>query len=384
MNDWRQVLSVAMLTNPGAAVGVLTPVFVNALTANGRFTLADASLIGAAELGGLTVALLLGPLFVHRFDRRIVALLGTSLAIAGQLASLTTPDAGMTATARFLAGGGVGALYAVAIAHLATSKSPDRAFGIVVTANHIVGAALLTTIAWLSNLYPARAAFLIVVAFQLMTALFIARLPGRGSSVTNYRTREPTTARTGVPALLGLFGIFLLATAFGSVWPIMGQIAAEEGILAGELTLAFSLAGAAGLLPGLVVTAIGLRAGRAVPLMLGSLAFGGSLMLPGSSAPFALATVLVMFFWTFNIPYHLGLVAALDRSGRLTVFASAMLPLGIAVGQAGSGQLAAVQGVNSVTIVGGALATAAGIMALLTLHVGRDLIKREPQDVSPA
>jgi predicted MFS family arabinose efflux permease len=292
-----------------------------------------------------------------------------------------TPGAGITATARFLAGGGVGALYAVAIAHIATSRSPDRAFGIVVTANHIVGAALLTMIAWLSNLYPGRAAFLIVVTFQLLTAFFIVQLPGRPSSASHGRqARAPIARRTGLPALLGLFGMFLLATAFGSVWPIMGQIAAKGGIASGEVTLAFSLAGAAGLIPGLLVTAIGLRAGRAVPLVLGSLAFGGSLMLPGSGAPFAVATVLVMFFWTFNIPYHLGLVAAIDRSGRLTVFTSAMLPLGIAVGQAGAGQMAAVQGVNSVTVVGGILAAAAGVTALLTLHVARDLMKSLPQE----
>lgn len=374
---WSDLLSVAMLTNPGAAVGVITPAVTGMFTAAGRFPLATAALLGAVELAGLTVALLLGPWFVDRFDRRRTATAAIGVAILGQSLSLATDIPAAVAVLRFAAGLGEGGLYAVAIAYLASTAAPDRAFGVVVTSNHIVGVTLLTVIAWVSADYPAQAAVVVVVVFQLLTALLIVRLPRRPEppSAPAIATdivdqAPPSISAPAATAILGLLGTFLLSAGFGAVWPMIGQIAAEREIAPGIVALAFSLAGVAGLVPGLIVTALGLRLGRALPLAAASIGFALSLLLPTTDVTFFAPTVLILFFWTFNIPYYLGFVAAIDRSGRLAVFTSAMIPFGIAVGQGVSGQIAASAGFQAVTALG---ATSVGLaLAVMLVAIYRD------------
>ncbi len=359
---WADLCRVALLTNPGAAVGVIVPTVVNMFTAGGRFSLATASLLGAAELAGLTVALLLGPLFVNRYDRRWTAALAIGLAIVGQALSLSAMSAPVVGALRLFAGIGEGGLYAVAVAHLAATAAPDRAFGLMLTANHVVGALLLATIAWLSGAYPAQAAIAVVIVFQLLTATLIGKLPRRPARAAA-RHRPSGAGGAVAPAVLGLLGMLLLAGGFGVVWPLIGQIAKARGVSPHAVALAFSLAGAVGLLPGMLVTALGLRVGRVLPLSIGSLAFAAALSLPTFDVPFMVPTLLIMFFWTFSIPYYLGLVAAVDRSGRLTVLTTAMLPFGIAVGQALAGQIVATVGLRGVTLLGGASV----IVALLAM-----------------
>ena len=103
--SWAYLVAAAMLTNPGAVIGVIAPTFIDSFVA-GSFSLASAAVFSSLELAGLTVALLLSPLLLGRFDRRHLAWLAVGVALIGQLSSLFVRDVGLLGALRALAGTG--------------------------------------------------------------------------------------------------------------------------------------------------------------------------------------------------------------------------------------------------------------------------------------
>lgn len=368
-DGWTGLIAIAMLTNPGAAVGVVAPTIVDAFVRRG-ISLSMASLLGAAELAGLTVALLCSPLFLNRFDRRALAGIAVVMAISGQLLSLIFDAPHSLGALRVLAGLGEGGMYAVAIASLAATRSPDRAFGVVAILNQISATLLLVAIAHLNGSYPQSGAIAVMLGLVMLTSLFVTTLPRRvdaGSTGQNtgFDLKTPFAL---TPALFGLAGTFLLSCGFGAVWPFIGQIAVARNISDELIASAFSWVGAAGILAGVIVTALGLKLGRKLPLVFASVGFSVSLILPTYHVSFIALTLLLMFFWTFNIPYYMGLLAELDRTGRLAALTGAMLPFGIAAGQALSGRIAAADGFRAISFMGAGCVAAALAAMLIALR----------------
>jgi MFS transporter, DHA1 family, inner membrane transport protein len=129
--------------------------------------------------------------------------------------------------------------------------------------------------------------------------------------------------------VLGLIGMFLFLVAVGEVWPMVGPIAQSHGVGAAAVGSALAIAGLAGIGAGLLVSLIGSRFGRLMPLIVGTLGLACAmltLLVASDGRSLVLSTSLIMFFWIFSIPYYLGSQSALDPSGRLAVLSSAMMP----------------------------------------------------------
>jgi len=360
-----RLLGLALLSNSGAVIGTLAPTFVNAFVASG-LTLAVASRMAATEFFAMALTLLAAPLVVNRIDRRLLAIGALIAATAGQLLTLSITDTAMLMACRALAGAGEGLLYAVAIASLSATPSPDRAFGIAIASNQVAGTLLLALIAWLARTSPGSAALAVTGIFIASNVLFVPALAARpslqGSSAST--TRQ---AMRLIPVLSGLAGMFLLSAGFGMVWPIVGQIGAARGFSAGVIAATFSVVGIGGVLGAVSAAWLAVRLGRYVPLLVGCL--GMALALVGTASPvFVGATILAMAFWAFNLPYFLGLLAELDTSGRLAVLSGAMIPFGIAAGQLATPTALGMAGFVGVAMSGAACLVAALIVMLLALR----------------
>ena len=148
--------------------------------------------------------------------------------------------------------------------------------------------------------------------------------------------------------------MFLFLVGVGEVWPIVGSIAQSHGIAASSVGSALAIAGLTGIAAGLLVSLIGSRFGRLVPLIVGTLGIACAmltLLAASDGHSLVLSTSLIMFFWIFSIPYYLGSQSALDPSGRLAVLSSAMMPFGLAAGQAVANSMTSGSGFSS-TIFG--------------------------------
>lgn len=364
---WGSLLAFVMLTNPAAAIGIISPTFVDGFVAGG-LPLAWASRMAAAEFFAIAGVMLCAPLFITRIDRRLTGAVGIIVAAIAQLLSLQTDSLGVAILCRAAAGAGEGALSAVAIASLAASPNPDRAFGIAVSSNKVAGTLLLALIAWAADLWPASGAVVVAAIFIAANILFVPALPAQPAK----KIQAPSSQHIGrhYSAAFGIGGMFLLAIGFGVVWPLTGQIGTASGVSPSTLAFAYSIVGFGGIAGGAAAATLAIRLGRLVPLVFGTLSMALCLALI-PTALFAPAVVMTLFFWAFNIPYYVGLQALFDPSGRLAVLTSAMIPFGIAGGQIIAGQIAMHFAIATVTIVGGAALILSLLLMLNALRLTR-------------
>ena len=112
-------------------------------------------------------------------------------------------------------------------------------------------------------------------------------------------------------------------------------------------------------------------------LSFASLGLAACLLMPTHSAHFREIAFSLIFFWAFNIPYYLGLLSELDPTGRLAVATSAMIPFGMAAGQAAAGPVILWWGFRTLTMTG-AGAVLAGLIASLCAagHLSRRVSRR--------
>jgi hypothetical protein len=162
--SFGRILALALLSNPGAIIGVVSPTVVNAFVARGN-DIAIAGHFAAAELFASAAMILAASLFVNRIDRRILGLAAIAAAVTGQSLSVMTRSVGLIESYRACAGAGEGLLYAVAIASLSKTAAPDRAFGVSVASNQVAGTLLLILVAWLGHGGHATAAVWVIAAF---------------------------------------------------------------------------------------------------------------------------------------------------------------------------------------------------------------------------
>jgi MFS family permease len=376
---WVRLIRLSILTSPASALGTIMPTLVTSFVARG-IPLSIAGVLGAAEMIGMTLIQFCAPLFIARYNRRALASIAVGLAVGGQLFSLFTEHAAILGGLRVVAGIGEGCLFSLAIASLAGTSDPDRAFGVALASGQIFCTVMLVVMASVSIRHPAQGAIGVFGIFLMITTLCISTLPGRDA----VPLRVPANGATrgsfhNVPTICGLAGMFLLSCALGSVWPIVGQIAAARGVQPSVIATGFSVAGFGGMSGALVAAVLAIRFGRRLPLVLASTGYAVCLILTNYPVSFPVLTFLLLFFALACIPYYMGVLAWLDTSGRLSVITGAMIPLGIAVSEALAGTVVAAAGFRGATFEGCGL-----VLVALALMLVATRLKPPPADLSKA
>jgi DHA1 family inner membrane transport protein len=334
---WPAIAAMVAMTNLGALTMLTTPAFIAGYLSSGRLTNGQASTLTSLELAGMTLAVILTSLVIARIDRRVCLAVGLLIAALGHLTSILVLAYPILVVARSIAGVGVGIAYTVAVAALSATRLPDRNFGIAITSNQLSVTLLLALLSWLGLDQGYRVVIGVVLAFTLLMGLGIGWFPRTAPMRATLDPERSQASSSVLPGVLGLVGMFLFLVAVGEVWPIVGPIAQSHGIGAAAVGSALAIAGLAGIGAGLLVSLIGARFGRLVPLIVGTLGLACAmltLLVATDGQSIVLSTSLIMFFWIFSIPYYLGSQSALDPSGRLAVLSSAMMPFGLAAGQA--------------------------------------------------
>ena len=374
---WIRLIGLSILTSPASALGTIMPTLVTSFVARG-VPLSIAGVLGAAEMIGMTLIQFCAPLFITRYNRRVLAGIAVGLAVGGQLFSVLTDDAAILGGLRVVAGIGEGCLFSLAIASLAGTSDPDRAFGVALASGQIFCTVMLVVMASLSIRNPTQGAIGVFALFIMTTTLCISTLPGRDAVPLRALAHGGTRwSIYNVPAICGLMGMFLLSCALGSVWPIVGQIAASRGVQPSVIATGFSVAGFGGMSGALVAAVLAIRFGRLLPLFLASAGYAACLILIDSQLSFPMLAFLLLFFALACIPYYMGVLAWIDASGRLSVISGAMIPLGIAVSEALAGSVVAAAGFRGATFEGCGFVLVAFVLMLVATR-----LKPPPADLS--
>ena len=342
----------------GSGVGYLgtagAPVIVAALIEAGLGT-QEAGDLGTIELTTLAAtSTLVMPLVTWVSHRRIMVV-GTMLAVVGLAISMASEGFAAMALGRVLTGGGSGLAISGANAAVAARGDAERVFALIWTAGGAVTAALAFGLPFVTadGNYPMGFGVLLVLCLAglpLMRWVPHSREPAleqieSAPDTAGTAAREPAAPHGSIftpAAVLGLAGIFVYSMAETALWSFGYYLPVEAGVpeeLVGAILSSTVLMGLAG---GALAAWLGTSRGRLTPIVVGSLVSvaGRWLYIHSSTAEMVfLAGLLWGLGFYFVSPYQVGLLAALDRTGRLAVAAGGATNFGYALGPAVAGRV---------------------------------------------
>lgn len=330
------LLSVASIVLTGlasAAIIVAMPGLLAALSAKVALTGSQIALINSSEMVGTTATTLAVAAWLNRLDRRKAAFVGLVLIVLANLVSAFATTFLVLIGARFIAGLAAGALQGILSASIAATPAPDRIFAIYLTANLTTTTVMLGLLSRFSAAGNPEWLFMSVVALAVLALILLGRLPA-GTA-----TGQPTADRMAKPSHgygpAALLGTFILLIGVGLTWPLVGVLGLNREMSGEAIASALSFATMGGIVASLLVSAIGDKAGRRLPISAGAAGLCIAVLtfvVDDGRASFAAAAFIFMFCWVLILPYCAGLVAALDPSGRLSVLWVTMQFAGLATG----------------------------------------------------
>ncbi|RQR27560.1 MFS transporter [Burkholderia sp. Bp9142] len=346
--------AMILMTNLGAVTMLLTPALVGGYIGSGWIGQAEASTLTATELTGMSVAVVLTSLVLSRIDRRLFLATGLLFTALGHFSSALATAYPLLLASRAVAGIGVGITYAIAVAAVSRTRAPDRSFGLAITANQLTVTLILWILSWRSLGQGYSGAMYVLLVFTVLTGLggwWFPRSSSEPASLAVNARMKPSSSR--LASIIGLTGMFLFLIGIGGVWPFVGEIARAHGIGSDAVGYALAASGFGGIGGGLLVSLIGLRFGRTLPIIVGTLGLATAMLVLNAVSDrigLSVCAISFMAFWIFCVPYYLGVLSTADSDGRLAVLSSAAMPFGLAAGQAISNALIAGRS-NSVQVM---------------------------------
>jgi MFS family permease len=304
-DTWRAIATMAAFSLIGNTVLAVQPMVVGGLVDLLHFSERQAGFVAAAELLGFSLGGLALLTFVHKVDRRMLALAGAAVAACADIAASLIQTFAPMLLIRFTAGVGSVVAYSVFPVLAAASSNPERVFGIV-NATSIAYAGVFVWVApqllhmWhLPGLFITMAILAVVVAPTIKWA-------------------SPQTVMRSCDALGPQVGRLLGSSML--IWGVVGSLLASWlGLAIGRIWPQVLSLGASILAAGLLV-------------------FGGGALVYGG------ACALIAFSWFYGLPYQTGLLALFDPKGRANIAGDLASTLGSALGPALTASLLGVGG----------------------------------------
>ncbi len=237
----------------------------------------QAGFVASAEMFGVAITAVAMTFLAHRVNWRLAIYASLTLVILGNLMSMSVSDYGSMTLSRFIAGLGHGTLISTGFAAVGLTKTPDRNFGIYITSILTYGAIGLYVMPTIFSQFGITSLFAFFVVLASTALLVVQNMPNSGAD----RVELPDDAVELAPhfQVSALFAALLYNIAIGITWAYLFLIGLNAGhaeqSVASALTasLLFGVAGA------LTTTILATRFGRLMPLTLGILGGGASLML---------------------------------------------------------------------------------------------------------
>ncbi|MDF2490672.1 MAG: putative major facilitator family transporter [Pseudomonas sp.] len=352
--SWSLVFSAAAAAYGVGLLGLWAlPFLISAIIHDLALDEAQAGLLMSAEFGFTMLASLLVAPFMGRAPRRTLALVGTVIAIAANIASANIGDIYALAAVRCLAGLGAGLALACGNAAVSSARHPDRIAGhmnvlsVLLMIVVMLGYAKVMALYGLPGLYYAMAATMAVMLLAI--PMLAQRAPvAEAVPLVAARTGGSGNVLLSLPAICMMLAMFVFQARDTMGWAFVERIGTMVGYTGDELGVLLSVQSVVGLIGPLIAAMIGKRFGMSTPVILAILLTGGtslSYVLGEHSKTLYTAgvmTICVTYFYALS--YLTGLAAELDREGRVVAAASSFLSLGLAVGPAISGGLISLGG----------------------------------------
>lgn len=350
--------------------GNTQPLVVGSLIDGLQMSKAAAGLLSSIELCGVAAASFVLAPRMGTLPRRKLIFLGAIIAAIGYFASTVLDSFGGLAICRVLAGIGAGMVLAIGNGSASASYDPERVFALMTILSTLAIAIVLQIlpgpIGWLSY----RGAYLGIGIATLVFAPALTWTP-QATVATHLRLDR------GIPN----FGLGIATMASNalfvfnqtSTWAFTERIALAAHLTHAQVGLTLSGATLSGLIGAGLATWIGIRFGRVLPLVVGILVNGATILgttyshVPTTYAVFIVVANIAYFG---IVPYALGTAASLDRQGRWAAAATGAATVGAAIGPGVGGPIVELSGFTTLgwlVMITSLLSVAAIVPVALTL-----------------
>ncbi|MEM6486112.1 MAG: MFS transporter [Pseudomonadota bacterium] len=339
----RGYLAIALLGVFATLVLITLPVFVAELTSDRDWSDTRLGWLASMDLGaGALASTVLFP-FVDRLPWQRTARISLVLVIVGNLACSAAFSFTILLVLRFAVGFANGIILVLVFVTLSNSSHPDRFFGVYVFAQLLLQATMLLLIPTISGTFGANAIFLTFALCSAMTFPLINSLPlSPTSTATEAETfrEERISAHLKLPqfrVIIALAAQALYFLAPAALWSYLEPIGVDFSIAKDQINHALALSalfGVAGAVAAIQLAEVQSRlAAMAAGTLLSLLSV--LLFLYGSgSSLFTGAVAVFSFAWNFTFPFQMGVIAALDPSGRAASLSLTVQLAGLGVGPA--------------------------------------------------
>jgi MFS family permease len=322
--------------------------------------------LASTELGGTFLATLSAVFWLRRVNWRKLMMLMLPIIILAFLGAGWCQNLTELSIVRFIGGVGHGAIYVVAVAYLCDSRNPERLVGFSISLQLLLAAAMFVLLPEADASRGLKGMMELLALIAATGFVSLIYFPSHGKFVAASPSEHPR--RMGWPGLAVIAGMMMFQMSLASIWAYIELMAGNSGIAmettGGILAITVPLAALGGVAAGL----LGLRLGRALPLLLTAIVTIISLLILGrvaSSQALFVGFLLQQFFWNFGIAYMFGMVAEFDTTGRLVPLAPSAQTLGNTLAPGLTGLALSGQGYLAVNMVSGVCACLSIVLLLL-------------------
>ena len=353
--EFRFILATSAASGIGYLGSAAAPIIVQAMIDAG-LDHHQAGDLGTIELLALAVASALITPYVPVVSHRKLAMVGMLVAALGLVLSAFSVSYAAMITGRLVIGVGSGLAISGANAAIAAREDAERIFAIIWTMGGGLYALLAVGLPRVveGGNYPLGFGALLVLCIAALPCIFW--IPPKPDAARARLATGGDQAMTGTPgdsepefvkpfgllALIAIAGMFIYSAGEQALWSFAYNLPIEAGVDPTLASQILAFATLMGLVGGGIAALLGVRLGRVLPIVVGTLlsALGRWLYIGAAGTGTLLAGG---FFWGvgfyFVSPYQIGIAAALDRKGRVAVASAAAMNFGYAVGPGMAGRI---------------------------------------------
>lgn len=303
----------------------MAPFQIGALMDGLKFSASQSGLIGTVEIAAMSLTAILVTRLLTKWSCSQIAIFGALFAAVCQLVSAFVDDLTVLSGLRLLVGIGCGLIFGSMCASAARSDNPDSDFAWAQALMNVIYFVLFVITPYVLIYGQYRGLF---VSYAVLTVLAIPffRLLSPGVKGEEQAQNIEIPKENRVLIVLNICAAAIFSMAVGALWGYIERMGVDNvGLSITEIGLLLSISVIFMFAGSVVAGALGLRFGRAVPLVVASMACGVAVLMAAITESYwvyASGLMLYSFWYLFITPYIIaGTSSELDPSGRL---ASAM------------------------------------------------------------
>ena len=307
------------------------------------YSAAQSGVLGTLEIAAMSLTAIIVAPVMPRWSRTNAAMTGAVVAIAAQVITAGFDQYILLASARLVVGIGCGLIFAAVVAAIATSQEPDRLMGFGQAVMNLSFMVVFLLIPY-TLLWQAQRGLFLGLAALMLVSMPLYRLLPEGANLSGSTDPPAPPRNMGARVLIHFIATIILNLGLGALWGFLERVGVQIGLSAEIIGTVLSVSTLAMIAGSLLAGWLGVRIGRAVPMLVASLLCGVSALAVMTAEVLGMYASAIMLYgvaYLFLGPYIIvGMASALDPSGRLAPACGGVMFFSYSLGIAGGGYIA--------------------------------------------